>query len=174
MFNGKLVEIISGEYYTSRDCSDTITTLLGSCVSVCLYDITRGIGGMNHYMLPYPRYKTRGFGRDPRYGSHAMELLLRDLTQKGAKPDRLQAKLFGGGRMFESRQYNVADENIGFAVDCLASHGIPIVSMDVGGVWGRKIYYQLSDHRVYVRRNAQSTLGNETMGEGWRSDAQGQ
>jgi len=29
-----------------------ITTILGSCVAICLWDPGSGVGGMNHYMLP--------------------------------------------------------------------------------------------------------------------------
>ena len=44
-------KIKPGEYYvTPREMM--IVTVLGSCVSACIRDRQRGIGGMNHFMLP--------------------------------------------------------------------------------------------------------------------------
>src|SRR4051812_49955421 len=46
-----------------------LRTILGSCVSVCLYDPSLRIGGMNHFMLPRaPQADVLSF----RYGDRAM------------------------------------------------------------------------------------------------------
>lgn len=165
MGDGKLLEITSGEYYVTRSRNYTITTLLGSCVAVCLYDLVNGIGGMNHYMLPGPNVHTKITYPDPRYGTVAMELLLKEVLKKGADYEALQAKVFGGGEMFVARQYNIAKENIRFALTYLASKEIPIVAMDVGGVWGRKVFYSLKEYNVFVRKNVPTALYGSDKGE---------
>jgi chemotaxis protein CheD len=151
-----IIEIHSGEYYVSANSNEVITTLLGSCVSVCLYDAERGVGGMNHFMLPYTKTTEGNSIRDPRYGRHALDLLIKDILEKGGRPEKIQAKVFGGGEMIRADQYNVAKANIEYAVHYLKKKGIPVLAMDVGGNYGRKIYYQPCDHQVFVRKNISS------------------
>lgn len=148
-----IIEIHSGQYYVSDNADEVITTLLGSCVSVCLYDAQRGIGGMNHFMLPHIRIKGDRDEPDARYGRHAMDLLIQGILDMGGRRERLQAKVFGGGEMIRTDQYNVARENVEYACSYLENMGIPILAMDIGGNYGRKLYYQLSDHQVFVRKN---------------------
>lgn len=149
-----VVEINSGELYVSANREEMITTLLGSCVAVCLYDIEAGIGGMNHFMLPHTRGSDgEDEGEDPRYGTPAMELLLKGIASLGGRRDKLSAKVFGGGEMIRAEQYNVAKANVEFVLEYLQQRSIPVVSMDVGGNFGRKIYYQLKDHQVFVRKS---------------------
>ena len=49
--NVEVVRILAGEYYVTH-CEEMITTVLGSCISVCIRDKAIHIGGMNHFMLP--------------------------------------------------------------------------------------------------------------------------
>ena len=69
-----MVKILPGEYYVSRS-DEAISTVLGSCVSACVRDPTRGLGGMNHFMLPEDATLGPNDGLDPavglatRYGS---------------------------------------------------------------------------------------------------------
>lgn len=150
-----VVEINSGELYVSTNRNEMITTLLGSCVAVCLYDPEAGVGGMNHFMLPNSRYGQNGDeSEDLRYGTPAMDILLKGVVTGGGHMDRLKAKVFGGGEMIRAEQYNVAKSNIEFALDYLKQKAIPICAMDVGGNVGRKIYYQLKDHQVFVKKSA--------------------
>src|ERR1051326_187977 len=39
-----------------------VTTILGSCVAVCLFDTTKRIGGINHFMLPLAGGRTTSSG----------------------------------------------------------------------------------------------------------------
>ncbi|MBW4057105.1 MAG: chemoreceptor glutamine deamidase CheD, partial [Proteobacteria bacterium] len=48
VFDTNGVKILPGQYYATAE-NNVITTVLGSCVSVCLYDVVNGVGGMNHY-----------------------------------------------------------------------------------------------------------------------------
>ena len=94
----KRIPIIQGEHCVSGDPGVIISTLLGSCVAVCLQDPEGRLGGMNHFLLGEPN-KTdliRDSDRQ-RYGVHAMELLINALMRKGAIRSRLRAHLYGGG-----------------------------------------------------------------------------
>ena len=45
------MKILPGEYYVTRS-DEAISTVLGSCISACVRDPARNVGGMNHFMLP--------------------------------------------------------------------------------------------------------------------------
>jgi hypothetical protein len=100
--------VVQGEYQVSEDPSVVLTTLLGSCVAACMRDPGARVGGMNHFLLP--GVAEEAHLKDARsYGVHLMELLVNSLMQRGARRERLEAKLFGGGKM--SMQQYVRDLN---------------------------------------------------------------
>ncbi len=149
-------KILPGEYYVT--CHDeAITTVLGSCVSACVRDPLRGVGGMNHFMLPADAASPRGPWVDPavglatRYGSYAMESLINDLMKLGAARQRLEFKLFGGGRVLTSMT-DVGARNIDFIHSFIEIEGYKIAAQDVGGTQPRKIVYFPAAGRVKVRR----------------------
>ena len=113
-----MVKILPGEYYVSRS-DEAISTVLGSCMSACVRDPARGLGGMNHFMLPEDACVGPNDWLDPavglatRYGSYAMESLINDLLKLGAARERLEIKLFGGGRILAAMT-DVGGRNVDF------------------------------------------------------------
>lgn len=141
-----LRNVVQGDFRVSSDEGEVCSTLLGSCVSVCLYDLARGIGGLNHYLLP----ETAQVGNDQmRYGGHAMELLINGLLKIGADRKLLRAKVFGGARMTE-RYAEIGQRNAEFAQRYLASEGIEIVSSDTGGRMARRLHFHPVSGQVRV------------------------
>ena len=129
-----------------------ISTVLGSCVSVCLKDELNGIAGMNHYMLPEPtRPDDKNIGR---YGILSIPELLNQLKKSGASMPRLKAKVFGGGQLLSAltKFKNISQRNIDIALEILKNNGIPVVAQDVGGNRGRKIQFYTDTGRVMVRQ----------------------
>lgn len=113
------------------------TTMLGSCVSACLFDPVARIGGMNHFALPEP-------GPDEpagtRHGTAAMTQLIARLVELGARRDRLQAKVFGAAAV--TCGVGPIDQiNARFVRDFLASAGIPIVAERLGGNRGIELHF---------------------------------
>lgn len=133
------VHIIQGEYKVESDPNVVLSTILGSCVAVCLRDPVAGIGGMNHFLLPGAAGATSG-GDATRYGVHLMELLINGLLKRGARRDRLEAKVFGGAKTIASFS-NVGEQNAVFAKQFLKDEGIPVVGTSTGGEHGRKLEY---------------------------------
>ncbi len=116
-----------------------VTTILGSCVAVCLYDPVTGTGGINHFMLPF--WNGEGLA-SPKYGNIANEKLIESMLYNGSKKNKLIAKLFGGANIFQGTlTFNVGQRNIDLATKMLADHGIPVVAAHVGGSAGRKIIF---------------------------------
>jgi chemotaxis protein CheD len=159
-------KILPGELYVTSS-AEMIVTVLGSCVSVCLRDTVAQVGGMNHFMLPEGagdggRWDERDQRPSARYGLHAMEQLIEAMQRFGARRDRLEAKLFGGGRVLE-RMADVGATNIAFARDWLQRQGLRVLAEDVGDVYARKLYYYPASGiaRVMKLRN----LPNSTLFE---------
>jgi len=158
--NHKRITIFPGEYYVAHE-DVLITTLLGSCVSACLYDPYNKIVGMNHFLLSSRRYAkslpvcTTDAGR---YGIHSMELLINEMWNQGAQRGNLKAKAFGGGSIlkpadaFTSNFFTVGEVNVRFIIEFFQNEKIPLVSSDLGGTVGRVINFYSEDFSVYVRK----------------------
>jgi chemotaxis protein CheD len=153
------VIIEPGEYYASR-VPVTISTLLGSCVSACLFDQINKVIGMNHFMLSYKRYSLdipMPLTEAGRYGVNSMELLINEMLKLGAEKRYLKAKAFGGGAIFDrdSETSNfkcVGDVNSRFIRKFLEFERIPLMAENLGGKEGRVIHFSSGDFAVYVRR----------------------
>jgi len=142
------IHVGQGEHHVTSDPDAMLTTILGSCVSMCLRDPATGVGGMNHFLLP----EGAGFGTDAgrRYGAYAMEVLINDCLKAGASRERLEAKLFGGGRMFDSLR-DVGVANADFAERFLRDEGIAVVGSSLRGTGGRRVQYWPASGRALQR-----------------------
>jgi len=140
-FNADTVKIGLGQQAVSDRPDLMIATTLGSCVAACIHDPVRGIGGVNHFMLPdLPASELEGAGMSARYGSVAMERLINALLAAGAERRRLQVKLFGGGRVIES-SYDIGGLNSRFALDYVRTEGLTLAGHDLGGDSARRLHY---------------------------------
>ena len=153
------VKIGPGELYASRR-NILIVTVLGSCVSACLRDPAARVGGMNHFMLPEHSGNNTLLSEPARYGAHAMEMLINNLLSMGARRDRLEAKVFGAGRVLTGMS-DVGARNAQFALDYLERERIPVKARDVGGENARKVYLFVETGRVLVKEI--NKLRNDTV-----------
>lgn len=133
----RLVHVVQGEYYVTREPGIVLTTILGSCVATCIWDAAAGVGGMNHFLLPGD---DATHGSEVRYGVNAMELLINGLLQQGAARGRLQAKLFGGAQVVAGLG-DIGAKNATFAEKFLATEGIPCVSQSLRGDRARRVRF---------------------------------
>jgi len=150
VFSSKTLGI--GEIYVTKN-AEMISTVLGSCVSVCLYDAANGVSGMNHHMLPtVPPSVDVQEDQLGRYAETALPELLKRMTRMGMRTETTTAKIFGGARMLSQLSFGmISERNIAVARDILRRHGIRIVAEDVGGERGRKIFFQTDSGKVLVR-----------------------
>jgi chemotaxis protein CheD len=150
------VKILPGEYYVTRG-EEAISTVLGSCISACVRDPVKNVGGMNHFMLPEDASTGPNNWLDPavglatRYGSYAMESLVNDLLKLGATRERLEIKVFGGGRVL-SGMTDVGARNIEFVRRYIQLEGYRITAEDLGGTQPRKVVYFPASGRAKMRR----------------------
>ena len=141
--------LLPGNVFVHQD-EFTVTTVLGSCVSVCLWDSVRKLGGINHYMLPL--WNGDGLA-SPRYGNIAIAKLIEKMLDLGSDRGSLKAKVFGGGDVLNvtSAFMNIGARNVVLAEDMLRDEKIPIVSADTGGRNGRKVLFNTRTGVVLVK-----------------------
>ena len=147
------VKIISAGEFFATDKEEGIATVLGSCISACIYEEGGGIGGMNHFLLPGD-FRDEEIFLSPiaSYGMFAMELLMGELIKLKVNRGKLQAKIFGGAEMLMENTSSIGKINIRFIKSFLEMEGIPIVSNDLGGTNARKIFFFPRSGKVMVKK----------------------
>lgn len=135
--NNRFITLTQGDFHASRD-PVVLSTILGSCVAVCLYDPAAGVGGMNHFLLPDGGDSHDA--RSERYGVNAMEQLINALLRLGARRAGLVAKAFGGANM-SPRLAPIGDANSSFTRKFLATEGIACLAESLGGSNARRVMF---------------------------------
>ena len=135
------ISIIQGEHAVVSQPNTIVTTLLGSCIAVCLQDPVARVGGMNHFLLGEPNPNHAVSMQDmQRYGIHAMELLINGMMQKGAVRSRLRAHLYGGANITAGLR-GIGSSNAEFARRYATTEGITLGHVDVGGHHARRVEF---------------------------------
>lgn len=138
------VKVLPGEHYVSTAGQEMVVTVLGSCVSACIWDPHLRIGGMNHFMLPDSGSDVP-VDKAMRYGNFAMEELINDVQRRGARREALEIKVFGGGNVLQSMggggTVPIGDRNAAFVRRYLEEEGLRIAAEDLGGVHPRRIHF---------------------------------
>jgi chemotaxis protein CheD len=146
------VKLLPGEFFVSGD-DIVLSTVLGSCVSACVWDRAAKVGGMNHFMLPEGGKENDPVGLAGRYGVFAMELLINELLKRGARKANLEAKLFGGGAVMKNfTTLNVGERNVRFVLDFLKTEGVRIVSQDLLDVHPRRVAFFPTTGRALCKK----------------------
>ena len=140
-----------GQLVVSADVG-VLTTILGSCVAVCLHDAKLRVGGLNHFLLPNKCGPGDVAGR---YAPSAIEALIEQLLSCGALQTRLVAKVVGGASVlaaFGESKEHLGLKNVAAALETLASYGIPVIGTDTGGTRGRKLVFSPRDGATLVQQ----------------------
>lgn len=152
-----------------------VRTLLGSCVAISVWHPVLRIGGLCHYMLPtrnlYARHGQAGHGRgghgthlDGRYADEAMMLFLRSMHAAGTRAQEFEAKLFGGGRMFDGERggSDVPQRNVAAGRALVLQHGLRLRAEHLGGQGHRNLVFELWSGDAYLRFWGQGAQRNVT------------
>jgi len=151
-----------GEYYLyagelfAHSEPHIVTTVLGSCISVCLWDSVIMIGGINHYQLAL--WNGEGLA-SPKYGNIAIEKLYEKLIHLGCSHKHIKAKVFGGASVLDNinEHLNVGEKNIVIAQELLKEFGIKTIATDVGGLQGRKLKFNTQTGVVLIKKIIKQT-----------------
>ncbi|MFJ2990568.1 chemoreceptor glutamine deamidase CheD [Collimonas sp. NPDC087041] len=152
-FDSAAVKLLPNEYFVTSD-DMVLSTVLGSCVAACVRDSTAGVGGMNHFMLPDDGSSGgKEASASMRYGAYAMEMLLNELLKAGARRDRLEAKVFGGGAVLANMtMLNIGDRNADFVLRYLQMEQVRVAAQDLRGSLPRRVSYFPRSGKVMVRK----------------------
>ena len=131
-----------------------VTVGLGSCVAIALHDAQAQVGGLAHVLLP-----STGMSQDhtnrAKFPSSAVPLLCERMQALGARAGRMRAKIVGGSSMFTSllsaTGLQIGERNVLATRVALEQAGIPIVAQDVGGDYGRSVYFSVHNGRLVVK-----------------------
>ena len=126
-----------------------ISTVLGSSVSVCIFDRKKNYGGMNHFQLPFIGEKSKATAL---YGNVATVSLVRMMLENGSREKHLEAQIFGGAFNRMISKTDIGQENVRIAKKALLRFRIQLVSEDVGGMIGRKIVFNTETAELAVIR----------------------
>lgn len=146
------VYLHSGQIHVST-APCRVTTILGSCVAVGIFDPATGVGGLNHFLLP--RGNAGGASSAPRFGNLAVGQLVAAVVAAGGRRETLRAKLFGGACVLaafkKDKAQHLGSRNVEVAREALRAEGITVVAEDVDGNNGRKLIFQTHDGTAWVR-----------------------
>ncbi|KLU60393.1 chemoreceptor glutamine deamidase CheD [Peptococcaceae bacterium CEB3] len=148
-----VINVGMADYKTASTPDILMTAGLGSCVGVCLHDPLLKVGGLAHIMLPKANGKT---GDNPfKYADTAIALMLGEVLALGGMRGRLRAKMAGGAQMFsfpgKPPILKIGDRNAEAVAEELKHLGIPLVTFDTGGSFGRTIHFDLKTGELRVR-----------------------
>jgi len=146
-----VVKVLPCQLYVTRQTDEMIATILGSCVAACVRDPVAQVAAMNHFMLPetaQPRSSDQTLTL--RYGNHSMDMLIEGLLARGARTERLEIKVFGGGNV--TMGPGIGEDNARFVVRYLEQHRLPIAARHLGGVNPRRIHYFPGTGLVLMRQ----------------------
>ncbi len=164
-FQKDVVILYPGDYFSTFEENELISTVLGSCIAITLFDASAQIGGMNHFMLVSSSSDMDAEEKSGRFGEYAVELLLNDMIKKGAQKKRISAKVFGGSNIFNMPDSGskVGAQNIFFAFDYLEREKIPVQASDVGGNYPRKIYFDPKTSKVWLKHIKKNTAKDDAL-----------
>lgn len=147
MYAKKFIHV--GEIFLGTKPTE-ISTVLGSCIAVCLYDKVEQVGGMNHYLVPL--WNDNGL-QSPKYGNISIPRLIENMLNIGCQKHNLEAKLFGGGNVIDVSHEDmmIGRKNILIAKEILREYGIKITAQDVGGNRGRKILMRSDTGKIFLK-----------------------
>ena len=132
------------------DRGGPLSTILGSCVGVCLHDPVARLGGLNHFLLPRAPAGTAS----PRYGDVAVRRLVEEVERIGGERMRLVATLVGGAcvvEAFRGRARELGPANVEAARAGLLELGVAVIAEHVGGARGRRVSFDPVSGFVAVR-----------------------
>ena len=153
--NSLVVWVGEGDCYISSSPYEVLSTLLGSCVAVCMRDPEICTGGMNHFLLPEnPSSDDELPSFALRYGSHAIESLTNALVSRGAQRSRIEVKVFGGANI-RNIGNGWGHANANFVENYLKRERLNVLASDLRGTQPRRLRYFPATGRAQLSKNSE-------------------
>lgn len=149
-----IIKVGMADLQTAR-YPDILTTLgLGSCVGIALFDQVKKIAGLAHIMLPSSKQVVNN-SNIAKFADTGIEKLLEDMLRLGANRANITAKMAGGAQMFSfsdsSDVMRIGARNVASTKEKLKELGIPVISEDTGGSYGRTIELHSASGKLLIK-----------------------
>lgn len=147
------IHVKIGEIKTASATGVLYTIGLGSCVAVALYDAREKVSGLAHVMLP--ERTTVAEAGPGRFAPTAVAALIDMMVKAGARKRGMFARIIGGAAMFAdvvpAEGASLGDRNVAAVKSALAKAGVPLRAEDVGGSYGRSVFFDATDGTIVIR-----------------------
>ena len=154
-----VIYLKTGEIHFAEQ-SASVYTVLGSCLAVTMFHRRLGIGAICHGFLPECREKGQCGGECPEPGKYvdcAIQWMTKRFKQRGALLHEIEIKVFGGADTLGAGPggrgvISIGKLNAAMALQVLEKEGLSILSLDVGGATGRKLFFNTHTGEVLLKR----------------------
>jgi chemotaxis protein CheD len=150
----QIIRLKPGEMLISREPCQ-VTTVLGSCLAVTLFNGQLGLAAICHAMLPcLSARETAGLPPPGKYLNHALPVMFEAFRQARLAPEEIEVKMFGGADVlhhFAPKGQSIGSANIHMARYWLSQERLTIKAANVGGALGRKIRFDTRTGEVLHR-----------------------
>lgn len=147
-----------GELAVAPAPSEIVTHALGSCIAVCLWDGTRRIGAMLHFLLPDSKINAARAQQQPEaFADTGIPLLVKRFTEAGGNARQAVVKIVGGAEVGGAGSLNIGRRNILAAKTLLWKHGLMLKGDQVGGTVPRTVYLDAATGQLTIATGGQST-----------------
>jgi chemotaxis protein CheD len=144
-----------GEFAVSDVSTTTIVThALGSCIAVCIWDQSAGVGGLLHFLLPDSAINPERARTQPAtFANSGLPLLFQAAYSLGLDKKRCRVRLIGGAEIAllgGKNSINVGKRNLLAARNILWRNGLLIEREETGGTIARTVAMRLTDGGIDV------------------------
>lgn len=136
-----------------------VSTILGSCLSITMFDNGTKFGGISHCKLPNcseANYNCDDCGEPYKFVGCTIKHMIKKFEENKVKRYDLEVKIFGGADVLsiESGSYNksIGRQNIVAAQMAILDNKLNLVAMDVGGCEGRQINFTTNNGEIFLHR----------------------
>jgi len=146
--SSQIYDVGMSEYKLAQSPVILVSSGIGSCLVIALYDRTMRIGAMAHAMLPQATDKASAKENPGRFVEEIIPILIKEMEDEGCDIKNITAKLAGGANMFAtlgvySREIGI--KNAEKAHEMLDKLGIEISAENTGGNNGRHVEFNLGN-----------------------------
>ncbi|MBN1926285.1 MAG: chemotaxis protein CheD [Prolixibacteraceae bacterium] len=148
MFTDNIEYVSPGMVVVGKEEGLLISTPLGSCVAVCMYDDLKKTGGMAHVMLPGKTPDKSKFD-EYKYAEDAINNLYEQLIFAGVKRKNLKVCLIGGANVLKKEGDTLVDDIINSVLKTIKNLKLPVIKTSLHGYERRSATIDLKTGNVF-------------------------
>jgi len=149
-----VLQVKMGDLQICSENIEQISTFVGSCIALCLYNKKTSKSGLAHIMVAGRKSINQHSYLPAKYSENALESLIEKLSVDD-NINELEAKIIGGAHIFKHESgnglFDVGKKNIESIKQLLKHKQISLVGEDTGLDYGRWVYLETKTGKVHVK-----------------------